>query len=179
MKYIHRMKKGTPWSAARRAAGIRTIPQRFWSKVIIGDGCWSWKGYSNTNSKGERSYGVLEIITDGVRKTHYAHRLSWTIHHGQIPDGLFVCHKCDNPQCVNPSHLFLGTCADNSRDMVSKGRGQRGVDFKWAKLNADSVLEIRKVYAEGSATMQALSDRFSVSISQIHRVISGNGWKHV
>jgi hypothetical protein len=92
----------------------RTLEERFWEKVQTGAGCWEWLAVRD-----RRGYGQLGV--NG--KTRKAHRLSWEINNGPIPDGLFVCHHCDNPGCVRPSHLFLGTHQDNMRDMIEKGRG--------------------------------------------------------
>ena len=92
---------------------------RFWEQTATGDGCWLWQGSRNNKgygqlSKGGRSGG--SVLT---------HRYSWEIHNGPIPDGLCVCHRCDNPPCVNPEHLFLGTYKDNAVDRRDKGRNTR------------------------------------------------------
>lgn len=86
---------------------------RFWAKVSQSDGCWQWTGA--TTSWG---YGVLRVKGHNV----HAHRVSWELHNGPIPEEMFVCHKCDNPQCTNPEHLFIGTARDNALDMIAKKR---------------------------------------------------------
>jgi hypothetical protein len=96
------------------------IKTKFWERVRRGDGCWEWTGtVLNTG------YGQLGFFRNGKRTNHAAHRLSYEINKGPIPRGLFVCHHCDNPRCVRPEHLFLGTAKDNSQDMVAKGRAAR------------------------------------------------------
>lgn len=94
-----------------------TMIQNFWKKVIKSDGCWKW-----TAAKNESGYGMFGI---GKKKLDRAHRISWKLLRGDIPKGLFVLHKCDNPECSNPEHLFLGTNLDNVRDMISKGRNSK------------------------------------------------------
>ena len=89
------------------------IDARFWSKVVKADGCWEWTAYRDP-----LGYGRLNV--DGVPVL--AHRLAYELEHGAIPDGMCILHRCDNPPCVNPDHLWLGTQADNSLDMASKGR---------------------------------------------------------
>lgn len=89
---------------------------RFWTQVQKGDGCWSWRNKPNKKGYGRvHWYGEIWL----------AHRLSWVLHHGPIPHGLYICHHCDNPICVRPDHLFLGTPKDNAADMARKGRASR------------------------------------------------------
>src|SRR3990167_294843 len=93
---------------------IKSDPKkRFFEKVEKTNTCWIWKGQIVPSA-----YGAFYIH----EKNTYAHRASWIIHFGDIPEGLFVCHKCDNPPCCNPEHLFLGTPKDNTHDMMKKGR---------------------------------------------------------
>lgn len=115
----------------------------------------------------------------GVHFALFAHRISWEIHNGPIPNGLRILHKCDNPKCVNPDHLFIGTQLDNIADMVAKGRNVRGVKFSHAKLNAEKVIKIRGLYERGDRTMQSLAYEFEVSRTLISKVISGKNWTHV
>lgn len=94
------------------------VMERFWSKVRIGDGCWEWQA-----TRLPRGYGQFQFKLDGGKWRHHgAHRVAWMLERGPIPPGVQVCHRCDNPRCVRPSHLFLGTAADNVRDMDRKGR---------------------------------------------------------
>lgn len=91
----------------------RTKPPAFWPRVQISDGCWEWQG-----SRSGYGYGTMKIAGAVV----YAHRFSWELHFGLIPPRMFVCHHCDNPPCVRPDHLFVGTATDNARDRNAKGR---------------------------------------------------------
>ena len=97
----------------------------FWAHVQKTDGCWTWTG-----AKHPFGHGLFTWEGRG----QYTHRISWQIHFGEIPEGMYVCHSCDNPPCVNPAHLWLGTCADNLRDMVAKGRhGRPNAKLKYCK----------------------------------------------
>ena len=91
----------------------KTVEERFWKNVRKGPGCWEWSA-----NKNDAGYGRFWICRKGVR----AHRFSLELHKGKIPEGMFVCHHCDNPGCVKPDHLFVGTQSDNMHDMQSKGR---------------------------------------------------------
>jgi hypothetical protein len=98
---------GCATSRAQRAQRIATFEHRFWSRVDRSAGCWEWQGARNG-----AGYGV--VSRDG--RDHGAHRVAWELTHGPIPDGLFALHHCDNPPCVRPEHLYLGTAGDNLRD---------------------------------------------------------------
>lgn len=145
------------------------ILDRFWSHVTKTDKCWTW------DTEGKSEYGSF---WDG-KKDHIASRYSWIIHFGQIPDGLFVCHECDNPPCVRPDHLFLGTNLENMADAASKGRMARGAKQWLSKLTDESVMSIREKYATGLRTQKSLSKEFGVCQSVINYVINGRTWKHV
>jgi hypothetical protein len=116
-----------------------------------------------------------------------AHRFSWVLHHGAIPKGLDVLHRCDNPSCVRPDHLFLGTALDNGRDMASKGRSgatihpekiSRGESRPASKLTEKDVVDIRKLYAEGK-TQKEISQKYNVTSALISGIVRRIGWKHV
>lgn len=160
--------------------------ERFWAKVSIPPdvitGCWNWTGGLNKYGYGKFGYG-------GSGHSRGAHR--WVFEHlkGPIPRGMFICHHCDNPACVNPAHLFLGTPKDNTRDMMAKGRMRgpavdptirrpRGVEQAHAKLNAASVLEIRALADRGVPRTQ-LAQQFGVCLTLIRNVVTRKNWSHV
>lgn len=149
------------------------LAERFWPKVDRrgDDECWPWIG-----AKELAGYGKLggDIHLGGQIK---AHRASYEINIGPIPPGMCVCHRCDNPPCVNPNHLFLGTLAENNADKVRKGRGStnRGGTNPKAKLTAEIVNTIRRLRGDG-LSQQAIGD--IVGFSQVHvgKVLRGNCW---
>ena len=132
-------------------------------------GCWLWLAGMSA-----RGYGIIH--GDGVDK---AHRASWLIHNGPIPHGLSVLHHCDNPPCVNPAHLFLGTQRDNIKDMEKKGRRRwgnlSGDRAPWAKLSSDDVLAIRSRLA-GGEVQEVLANEYSVAQSTVSKIKLGYRW---
>lgn len=134
--------------------------------------CWIWTGSSR------KGYGILKL---GRTKTIKAHRLSYEISRGIIPDRLEVLHECDTPLCVNPSHLFLGTQADNMKDMVAKGRQSKGSHRPASKLDEKTVKWIRSNYVKGHKEFGAvpIAKRLGVNYYTVMNIITGKTWKHV
>lgn len=150
------------------------VSKRFWSKVKKTSGCWSWTAYKNPNG-----YGMFRHTTHGMMKL--SHRVAWELKNGKIPDGMNCLHRCDNPPFVRPSHLFLGTQADNYMDMVKKGRANRAVGERlgFAKLTEAEVKEIRKKYIPHKYSTYRLALEYKVGNSAIWKIVSRNTWKHV
>jgi HNH endonuclease len=152
---------------------------RFLPRIDIGrsDECWPWKAWHNGDGYGR--FGIGGKFGIGSRRHALAHRVSFWMHHGYLPDDLLVCHVCDFRACQNPAHLFLGTHAENSRDMKLKGRarngGLRGECHGMAKLTQVEVAEIR----QSSAPQRTLAARYSVSLAQINRIRLGKKWKTI
>jgi hypothetical protein len=135
-------------------------------------GCWLWIGMQQVG----KEYGLFCF----KQKTRKAHRAAWNIYCGAIPPGLHVLHKCDNPPCVNPDHLFLGTHQDNMRDMTNKGRavGPKGEQCHLARMTEEQVREIRRL-KEAGYTAWALAGIFGVDRTQIWKIVRRKTWKHV
>jgi len=151
-----------------------SLEDRFWAKVNKIEGrCWEWTAALDT-----AGYGSFRV---GSRLVG-AHRISYEIHHGPIPDGLWILHHCDNPCCVNPEHLFLGTRSDNMFDCSRKGRYVNnalcGEDSPDAKLTNRDVLSIRQSYKDGH-TQRRLALEYGVSPANISCIIRRFSWKHI
>lgn len=152
----------------------RTPAERFWAKVNTSEpgGCWIWTG--SRTSSGYGTFGLGE-------GTALAHRFSWELRHGPLPEGIFVCHHCDNPPCVNPDHMFLGTPAENSLDMLIKGRAKGGASGERnhsALLTEDTVCAIRDRLARGESQAAIAAD-YGVVKSTVGKISTGKNWRHV
>lgn len=142
--------------------------KRFWRKVVIADdgGCWLW-----TASKDTAGYGLFRPTGSHLVK---AHRYSWELSHNQkVPIGMQVCHSCDTPSCVNPSHLFVGTAQDNMDDRARKGRTVYGSKHSRTILTEQDVREIRK----STLSQRKIASQYGVSRGAIKEILNGNNWK--
>lgn len=153
---------------------------RFWGKVDRqkSDGCWLWQGSFRQNG-----YGQFNIRRGTHQHNFYAHRVAWELTNGNVLGNLYICHTCDVPACVNPSHMFLGTQMDNMTDMKIKGRASHkgppkatGEQHSQAKLTWVNVHEIRQLRIQGWK-LQDLATRFGVGFKNISLIVNGKTWK--
>ena len=167
----------------------KALRDRFWERVDQGapDACWLWTGTVHHSGRG------IIWVSDG-RRAQIASRVAWELTNGPIPEGMLVCHHCDNPLCVNPAHLFLGTSADNSADMVRKGRQaigdrsgprlyperrRRGESHPDAKLTEEDVRTIRQWYANGGVLQREIGDRYGISQANVSAILLRKTWEHI
>lgn len=161
------------------------LSTRFWARVQKSDGCWVWTG-----TKNKAGYGVL--YPQGKPKRKLAHRVSWEFVYGPIKGGLYVCHTCDNPPCVNPSHLFLGTQADNVRDCINKGRlgsyDKTGENNPRASMTDKTAKKILDLYWIGRVkpkqknapySSKRLAKMFGVTRCAVRLLVCGKNWRKV
>lgn len=154
--------------------------ERFWSKVVKSDdpdSCWEW-----TIATDKDGYGLFKVGKSQNKRTMRAHRIAWELAHSTIPDGLCVCHQCDNPPCCNPRHLFLGTNQENTADKVAKGRvshatGLKGEAHPRAKLTWSKVKQIRLRYATERISQRGLAREYGAGKSVINQIIRNEIWK--
>lgn len=163
-----------------------TMAARLWSRVDRSagpDGCWPWQGALDADG-----YGLVSLDI-----TRRAHRVAFILSGGDLPAGHLVCHSCDNPPCCNPRHLFAGTVADNSADMVAKGRSlagdrnpnvihverrPRGSRNGYSKLTEEQVAQIKRRLLDGEST-QAVAAAFGVTNGAIWLIAKGRNWRHI
>lgn len=141
----------------------------FLERVIIQEGCWGWNGHITDK-------GYARFKCEG--KQIFGHIISWQIYIGEIPFKHFICHKCDNPICCNPNHLFVGLPADNSKDMKNKNRSPKGSKHLHAVLKEEDVKIIKK-RLQNKETSYRISKDYSVNMSTIYSIQYGNTWSHV
>lgn len=170
-KAIEACKHGHPPRALKERKNMsKFVPEPLWFEYHLDKSgeCWMW-----TRSKYKNGYGHLQVGGKRVMTHRYAYML-WR---GKIPEGMLVCHKCDNPPCCNPEHLFLGTHKDNLRDAMAKGRwwahGAHGERNQGAKITAEQALLIR----DSSAPTKLLSEQFGISYGQIQKIRNRESWR--
>lgn len=161
--------------------GRKPLPpaDRFWPKVEKTGGCWLWTGSKDRDGYGMFWDGVT-MCPGGTPYNGRAHR--WALEHigaVQVPPDAFVCHSCDNPSCVNPAHLFVGSPADNSADMTSKGRSAVARN-RHAKVTPEIVEQIRAAYkGRNDPPQRVLAERFGISQVQVGKIVNGRCWAHI
>lgn len=153
-----------------RLGDCRPLEDRFWEKVLIAPfyECWEWSAFCNS-----LGYGMFRI----GKRMPLAHRVSYELNIGAIPNGLLICHKCDNPRCVRPEHLYAGTDADNSRDRVSRGRSFRPIGEKShrAKLTESLAKEIRA----SNLSHNKAAAHFNISRGAVRDIRLRRSWTHI
>lgn len=154
----------------------KPVLDRFLALVTKTSSCWLWVG-----SVSSRGYGSFTICKNGCRTGVGAHRVSFELFVGPIPRGHYVCHRCDNPRCVNPRHLFVGTPLENSGDCVQKGRNAhlRGEGNPDSRLVSSEVQLIRKLYVPGKYGQHRLAKMFGVTKRTVRLILRRELWRHL
>ena len=145
----------------------RNIREKFEKYVVRKEGCWDWKGCIH-----HKGYAPMNFYDN---KQKNAHIVSWILHRGKIPDGLFVLHKCDNRKCTNPDHLYLGTQRDNVRDREERSLSIKGEKNPKAKLSTQDIPKIIQGLKEGFSQSK-IARYFGVTQTTISRIKTGIGW---
>jgi hypothetical protein len=166
---------GQPCLQLFRSQNRMTLEERYWKYAVKTDGCWEWSGFTD-----EMGYGRVSAFTSDDRWVpHLAHRISWELHFGPIPDELLVLHRCDNPPCSRPDHLFLGTQLDNVRDCIAKGRNNRIGHSSGVGLTELQVAKIKQRFRDGERNFTALGKEYGVSRHTISDIFMERTWKNV
>src|SRR6185369_2535057 len=155
-------------------SALSAVDEWFWSKTKQSGACVIWIGPTRTDRRG-MTYGY--VYDRDTKKRESAHRVAWRLHHGPIPPGMCVCHRCDVPLCVLDGHLFLGTRRENNQDCARKGRYRQGERHWKAKLTERDVRFIRRL-AKLGAKRKAIGALFGVSHETIKAILSGRTWKN-
>lgn len=164
-------KYGNPLGGVKNQAPME---ERFWRRVEKTNDCWWWRP-----TRCKNTYGLIQMGGKGT-KSITTHRYSYTLHHGEIPDGMLVMHSCDNPACVNPYHLSLGSHKDNVADMIQKGR--RGEPKTIGEQNPKAVLnedKVRYIRSMPNASHASLARELGVGTSTVRGVRTGRTWSHI
>ena len=172
-----------------RAYAIKT-PEDFWRRVVRADGCWEWSGARMPTGYGHLRYNGREW---------YAHRLAYALAIGAIPDGAFICHRCSHPPCCRPDHLYAGSARDNHADAVAASHATKPPMFfgseHWAhvrperivkgerhglaKVSADDVREMRRLYGQGGVSYRTLGGQYGMTAQAVCRIVKRRVWQHV
>lgn len=171
------VRTGREWTPGVR--DIQPMANKFWPKVKVAgaDECWEWQAAIQRAT----GYGLIGKGGFGAG-SEGAHRVSYRMHIGEIPQGMVVMHACDNRRCVNPKHLRLGTYRDNTRDMIAKGRRRlaqevkRGEQLPQSKLTEDMIRAIR---AETGLTFKQLGEKYGIGAAQAHKIFTRQSWRHI
>ena len=155
-----------------------TLEERFWKKVNKTDNCWIWQAAT----RGKTGYGSLKYN----KKVIDAHRMSWILSFGKIPEGKYICHKCDNRLCVNPEHLFVGSPKENWLDGFNKGRivglpkiwYQIGHHSTQRKISLEDAIEIKNLYLNTNMTQKIIGEKYNISTRAIRYILSGETYKN-
>jgi len=159
---------------------VKTLEEKFWEKVNKKgkDDCWEWLAGRN-----HKNYGNFYVSIGNSKDKHWiAHRMAWKLTYGEIPKGLHICHHCDNPPCVNPNHLWIGTNKDNILDASRKGRlvrKIRGEDHHKSKLTEKEVIEIKHIRKETGLSFIKIGKMFNVHPTTIGYIMRGRTWSHI